>query len=107
MRDVARIGIATLVVAANFAIQRIGDDDNLALTLYVVISLFAGLIIGRWWALCIALGWIAVSLTVSPGPEDSRFGAIVLIGVIPGAGQAALLGIGVLLAKVVVGIRRR
>lgn len=98
----ARVTIALLAIAGNFSVAAIDQSpsgDTLAGWLYAVGSLAVGLLIGRWWAIAIALGWLAVSATVPPGHDDTQGTIFFLVGVLGAIGQAVFIACGVALNR--------
>jgi len=105
--SVLRIAVALLAVVGNFCIPVIdNDDDTLAVWLFTGGSVLLGLVIGRWWAICIAFSWLAVSTTVSPGHDDTQGTVFFLVGILSCLTQAVLIATGVTLAKIAKAVRR-
>jgi hypothetical protein len=107
--NAARVTVALLAVAGNFGVAAIGQSasgDTLAGWLYVVGSLAVGLFIARWWAITIALGWLAVGATVPPGHDDTQGTLIFLVGVLGAIGQALFIACGVAMNRGIRALRR-
>jgi hypothetical protein len=108
--NVARVMVALLAVAGNFGIAAIDQNpsgDTLAGWLYVLGSVAVGLFIARWWAIVIALGWLAVAATTPPGHDDTQGTIIFLVGVLGAIGQAVFIVCGVATNRGFRALRRR
>jgi hypothetical protein len=102
---VTRLVFAGLVVGANFLLPTLGDTAQGLV--FVGDGLVAGLLIARWWAIVIASSMLLVSLTVSPGREDTQGFIVFIVGILGGISQAVLIVIGISVAKGVAMLGRR
>jgi len=100
-----RILCATLLVAADFVAPTLGDTAQG--WLFVGAGMIAGLLIARWWAVALASSMLLVSLTVSPGREDTQGSIFFLVGILGSLGQAVLICVGVSVVKTLAVLRRR
>jgi len=109
--DAGRIAFAVVALAANAIVQTsLGENDNtLAIWVFVAGGLLVGLVIGRWWAIVVALGMLVVGASVAadPGFEDTSSGLFWFIGVFGGIEQAIVICLGVAMAKGLAAMRRR
>jgi hypothetical protein len=104
---VAKLACAALVVGANFTLPTLSDTAQG--WVFAGDGILAGLLIVRWWAVGIASSMLLVSLTVSPGREDTQGFIVFVVGILGSLSQAALIVVGVFAAKgaAMLGRRRR
>lgn len=100
-----RILAVVVMVIGDFVAPALGDTE--AGWLFVVLGVLGGLIIARWWAPSIAVTLLLVSLTVSPGHDDTQGSIVFLVGVLGGIAQAFLIAVGVATAKSIRPLRRQ
>jgi hypothetical protein len=104
-----RVALAVLTVAGDLGIQRLDSSPRIepsAEVLFVILSVLAGVIIARWWAVIVAFAWLAIAATIPPGPEDAGGALIAIVGAEIGLAQALLIGVGVAAVKLLGRIRR-
>jgi hypothetical protein len=85
---VARL-FAGLVMGVNFLVPTLGDTAQG--WVFAGDGLVAGLVIARWWAIGIASSMLLVSLTVSPGHEDTQGFLVFIVGILGGISRAVLM----------------
>jgi hypothetical protein len=102
---VARLVLVGLVVGFNFLVPTLGDTAQGLV--FAGDGLVAGLVIARWWAIGIASSMLLVSLTVSPGREDTQGFIFFIVGILGSISQAVLITVGISVAKGVAMLRRR
>jgi hypothetical protein len=93
------------VVGVNFLLPTLGDTAQG--WVFAGDGVVAGLVIARWWAIGIASSMLLVSLTVSPGREDTQGLIVFIVGILGGISQAVLIVVGISVAKGAAMLRTR
>ena len=75
--------------------------ETAQIVLFLVLSVLAGVVIGRWWATLIAVTCVLLAASVPQSGEDAGGAFAVVIGAELGMTQALLIGLGVAAAKLV------
>ncbi len=101
--------LAVLAGLGDLGIQQLSHSriESSQVVLFLILSVLAGVIIGRWWATLIAVTCVLLAASISPGGEDAGGAVEALFGAELGIAQALLIGLGVAAAKTFRSLWRR
>lgn len=104
-----RVVLAVLAGLGDLGIQQLSHSriESSQVVLFLILSVLAGVIIGRWWATLIAVTCVLLAASISPGGEDAGGAVEALFGAELGIAQALLIGLGVAAAKTFRSLWRR
>jgi hypothetical protein len=98
-----RVALAVLAGLADVGIQQLSASriETTQIVLFLVLSVLAGVVIGRWWATLIAVTCVLLAASIPQAGEDAGGAFEVVIGAELGITQALLVGLGVAATKLI------